>query len=82
MQVIYDPTTAAQLFQDDKWFKAQASNPNSGCVVINFNDNGDVGVRDSKLGDASPTLVFNYVEWTNFDKGMAAREFIHPFDRK
>jgi hypothetical protein len=43
------------------WYKASASQGQNGCVEINttLTASGIVGVRDSKLGDASPILVFS-----------------------
>lgn len=42
------------------WEKSRFSNGgDSGCFEFNFRVPGWVGVRDSKLGEASPVLVFN-----------------------
>ncbi|GAB3745088.1 hypothetical protein GCM10027598_80930 [Amycolatopsis oliviviridis] len=40
------------------WWKSSYSNGASGCVEFNASVPGYVGVRDSKLGDKSPVLVF------------------------
>jgi hypothetical protein len=40
------------------WFKSSFSGGQNGCVEFNFTVPGFAGVRDSKLGDASPVLVF------------------------
>jgi hypothetical protein len=45
-------------FDLTRWRKSKHSGDNGGCVELNFTVPGWVGVRDSKLGDASPVLVF------------------------
>jgi len=39
------------------WFKSSRSGGQNGCVEVNLTVPGYAGVRDSKLGDASPVLV-------------------------
>jgi hypothetical protein len=57
-----------------KWRKAAASASNGSCVeVADLGDN--IGVRDSKLGDASPILTFTPSEWDAFLAGARAGEF-------
>ncbi len=46
-----------------KWVKATRSSNTNGCVEgLLVGD--DVAVRDSKLGDRSPVLVFSRPAWT------------------
>lgn len=45
-------------FDPRRWRKSKHSGDNGGCVELNFTVPGWAGVRDSKLGDASPVLVF------------------------
>lgn len=48
------------------WQKSSYNNPNgNSCVEITF-DADAVGVRDSKLGDASPVLAFTAAQWRAF----------------
>ena len=53
-------TARAALAADaDGWFKSSYSGAQNGCVEINRRVPGYAGVRDSKLGDASPILAFS-----------------------
>jgi hypothetical protein len=45
-----------------------------GCVEVAKSDSA-VLVRDSKLGDDSPVLVFTEDEWRAFRAGMVSGEF-------
>jgi hypothetical protein len=57
------------------WYKAQASQGQNGCVEVNQTIPGYVGVRDSKLGAASPVLAFTAHEFTAFLSGAREGEF-------
>lgn len=58
--------TYEALLSDDGWFKATASNDNgTGCVEVNLNTPGLVGVRDSKKPDAG-TFAFTAKAWRTF----------------
>lgn len=58
------------------WSKSTFSNGGqNGCVEFNFTVPGWAGVRDSKLGDASPVLVFNARGIDALIAGMKAGEF-------
>lgn len=51
------------------WVKSSKSSTNGSCVEIS-RDGSNVKVRDSKLGDKSPTLTFNAREWDAFVEGV------------
>lgn len=57
------------------WRKASKSDGGNGCVEVSFADDGAIGVRDSKLGDESPILVFNRHEFECFKDGVLKGEF-------
>lgn len=57
------------------WRKAKASNSQGNCVEVADLPNGYRAVRDSKLGDKSPTLIFRPAEWDAFILGAKAGEF-------
>jgi len=52
------------------WTKSSRSSVNGSCVEIQADGNGNIKVRDSKLGDESPVLVFNAQEWDAFVEGV------------
>ena len=60
------------------WRKATRSDAQAGCVEVAFAADGRVGVRDSKLGEASPILEFTAHEWECFQDGMSKGEFNLP----
>lgn len=58
------------------WKKSSFSNGQGGaCTLYAKLPNGDVALKDSKLGESSPVLVFNPREWDAFIKGAKAGEF-------
>jgi hypothetical protein len=57
------------------WAKSSFSNGASACVETRRDPDGDVFVRDTKLGDASPVLRFTPAEFDAWVKGCAAGEF-------
>ncbi|HVV13322.1 DUF397 domain-containing protein [Amycolatopsis sp.] len=71
----YDPAEAVALFDEGKWEKSFASEPNGGsCVEVNIGGSGLIGVRDTKLVD-SPVFVFDTAEWQAFLTGVKAGQF-------
>lgn len=57
------------------WHKSSHSGgENGGCVEVGSVP-GFVGVRDTKLGSASPILAFTEAEWVAFLAGVKANEF-------
>ncbi|MBN9748611.1 DUF397 domain-containing protein [Amycolatopsis sp. A1MSW2902] len=58
------------------WEKSRFSGGQNGCVEFHFDGvHGWVGVRDSKLGDNSPVLAFNKVEFDAFIAAAQAGQF-------
>lgn len=54
-----DPTTARDaLSASSGWFKSSYSGGANGCVEMNLSVPGYAGLRDSKLGHASPVLLW------------------------
>ncbi|WKU05483.1 DUF397 domain-containing protein [Micromonospora sp. HUAS LYJ1] len=60
-------------FAGATWRKSGVSG-DTGCVEAAFVDE-EVGVRDSKLSDDSPVLVFARHEWAAFLRGVGNGEF-------
>lgn len=66
----------AGAFDGADWQKATASEPDNDCVE--FAKVGDViGIRDSKLGAASPILQFTQSELAAMLNGAKSGEFDH-----
>jgi len=65
----FDPTRA-------RWIKSSRSEPSNSCVQMAVVD-GVIGVRDSKLGAASPILTFTQDEFAAWIDGAKAGEFDH-----
>ncbi|MFE6617302.1 DUF397 domain-containing protein [Amycolatopsis sp. NPDC057786] len=59
------------------WWKSSYSAGSAGCVEVNDSVKGYVGVRDSKLGENSPVLVFEPHEIKAFVLGAKNGEFDH-----
>lgn len=57
------------------WRKSTFSSQNSDCVELADLGDGTLGVRDSKLGDASPVLRFSRTEIGAWLAGAKAGEF-------
>ncbi|MGH3857804.1 MAG: DUF397 domain-containing protein, partial [Pseudonocardiaceae bacterium] len=53
-------------FQDGAWFTSSYTNGGQNdCVEVNYSLPDHVGVRDSKLGAASPVLAVPSVQWAS-----------------
>ncbi|MBK1785020.1 DUF397 domain-containing protein [Prauserella cavernicola] len=73
----YDPATAVEMFEAERWQKSFASEPNGGsCVEVNLGGER-IGVRDTKLAD-SPVFVFDTKEWEAFLIAVKAGQFDLP----
>ncbi|MBB5850016.1 DUF397 domain-containing protein [Amycolatopsis umgeniensis] len=59
------------------WWKSSYSAGSAGCVEVNDTIPGFVGMRDSKLGEKSPVLVFEPHEIRAFVLGAKNGEFDH-----
>ncbi|MFJ9370877.1 DUF397 domain-containing protein [Nocardia sp. NPDC101769] len=58
------------------WFKsAYSTGPGGECVEAAHLHGGRVAVRDSKLGDSSPVLVFAPAAWDVFNAAVRAGKF-------
>jgi hypothetical protein len=54
-------------FQEESWFTSSYTNEGQNtCVEVNHSLAGHVGVRDSKLGAASPVLAVTSAQWACF----------------
>ncbi|WP_458690955.1 DUF397 domain-containing protein [Nocardia tengchongensis] len=60
------------------WFKSSRSAQQDACVEAAHLRGGRVGVRDSKLGESSPVLVFDGVIWDRFTSAVKAGRFDRP----
>lgn len=60
-----------------QWQKSTLSGGGNGCVEARIVD-GRIEVRDSKLGEKSPVLRFNDIEWDAFLAGAAGGQFNRP----
>ncbi|MGY6657635.1 DUF397 domain-containing protein [Amycolatopsis sp. TRM77291] len=64
----------AALASATNWHKASYSKENGGCVEVGSVP-GVIGVRDTKLGAASPILAFDPTEWAAFIRSVKDGEF-------
>lgn len=64
----------AALADATNWHKASYSKENGGCVEVGSVP-GVIGVRDTKLGAASPILAFDPTEWAAFVRAVKDGEF-------
>ena len=55
------------------WRKSSHSFSNGNCIEVGDAAAVVVGVRDSKLGDASPVLAFTGEAWTRFTAAVRDR---------
>lgn len=69
----YEDAVAA-LAAATNWHKASCSNKENGCAEVGSVP-GIIGVRDTKLGAASPILAFDPTEWEAFIRGAKDCEF-------
>ncbi|WP_067710268.1 DUF397 domain-containing protein [Nocardia yamanashiensis] len=57
------------------WFKSTRSHGSGECVETAHLPGGSVGVRDSKLGEESPILVFRAASWDVFVDSLRVGAF-------
>lgn len=60
------------------WFKARRSGGQNGCVEVNYAVPGYAGIRDSKLGTASPVFVLSRTGMTELLARTAEGRFDGP----
>jgi len=73
-----DPTTARDAFNtSSSWFKSSYSGGANGCVELNLSVPGYAGMRDSKLGQASPVLLLPSPGLPEFIRRIQAGRFDH-----
>ncbi|MFJ4657972.1 DUF397 domain-containing protein [Nocardia sp. NPDC088792] len=61
-----------------RWFKSSRSQGGEACVEAAHLHSGCVAVRDSKLGDVSPVLIFDGPAWDRFTRAVEAGSFDQP----
>jgi uncharacterized protein DUF397 len=59
---------------DSKWRKSTRSSESANCVEVRLY-NGQVEVRDTKLGNTSPVLGFQTSGWSGFVTAVKDGEF-------
>ena len=57
------------------WQRSSRCAVNGSCVEVAALPGGRVGVRDGKIGPASPVLAFSQAEWRGFVSGVRAGQF-------
>jgi len=62
-------------FSQVAWRKSSRSNGGGGACVEVAQVAEATGVRDSKLGDASPVLPFSSNAWSSFLEGLKSGSF-------
>lgn len=58
-----------------RWVTSSYSQGNGNCVKAMGLEDGGVALRDTKLGEDSPVLMFNAAEWDAFLAGAKDGEF-------
>jgi hypothetical protein len=54
------------------WRRSARCDVNGSCVEVALLPTGEIGVRDGKIGAASPVLAFSPQSWRGFVSGMLA----------
>lgn len=62
-------------FSGAQWRKSSRSNGGGAACVMVAQVSGAAGVRDSKLGQASPVLPFTADAWTSFLRDVKVGSF-------
>jgi uncharacterized protein DUF397 len=62
-------------FSGTPWRRSSRCAVNGSCVEVTKLPSGQVGVRDGKIGAASPVLAFSRTQWRAFLSSMLAGKF-------
>jgi hypothetical protein len=54
------------------WRRSARCDVNGSCVEVTLLPTGEIGVRDGKIGSASPVLAFSPQSWRGFVSGVRA----------
>lgn len=61
-----------------EWFKSSHSSSGGECLEAAHLRGDRVGVRDSKLGNTGPVLIFGGPAWDRFTRAVRAGKFDTP----
>jgi hypothetical protein len=62
-------------FPEEAWRQSSRCASHGSCVEVARLPNGQVGVRDGKIGSSSPVLAFGPDLWRAFVAGIASGQF-------
>jgi hypothetical protein len=67
--------SSRDLMPGATWRRSSRCDLNGSCVEVTELASGAVGVRDGKIGAASPVLAFSRESWRGFAAGVMAGHF-------